>query len=85
MANGHTHQWLGRELELMRRQDVIAEFAGARQTGNFDIAPVIAGEAVALVRDIRPANEIVWRTVTEAERLLAGGSHCVTKENSAAA
>ena len=85
LANRHTQQWLGRELELMRREDVIAEFAGACQTGNFDIAPVIAGEAVALVRDIRSANEIVWRTVAEAERLLAGGSHCITKENSTAA
>ena len=85
LANRHTQQWLGRELELMGREDVIAEFAGACQTGNFDIAAVIAGEAVALVRDIRSANEIVWRTVAEAERLLAGGSHWVTKENSAAA
>jgi nitronate monooxygenase len=85
LANRHTQRWLGRELELMRREDVIAEFAGACQTGNFDIAPVIAGETVALVRDIRSANEIVWRTVAEAERLLAGGSHWVTKENSAAA
>ena len=85
LENRHTQRWLGRELELMRREDVIAEFAGACQTGNFDIAPVIAGEAVALVRDIRSANEIVWRTVAEAERLLAGGSHWVTKENSAAA
>src|SRR5215813_10451920 len=85
LANRHTQRWLGRELELMRREDVIAKFAGACQTGNFDIAPVIAGEAVALVRNIRSANEIVWRTVAEAERLLAGGSHWVTKENSAAA
>src|SRR5215475_14619099 len=85
LANTHTQRWLGRALELMRREDVIAKFAGACQTGNFDIAPVIAGEAVALVRNIRSANEIVWRTVAEAERLLAGGSHWVTKENSAAA
>src|SRR5262249_37148935 len=43
LANRHSQRWLGRELELMRREDVIAEFAGARQTGNFDIAPVMAG------------------------------------------
>src|SRR5262249_1237072 len=85
LANTHTQRWLGRELELMRREDVIAEFASPRQTRNFDIAPVIAGEAVALIRAIRSANEIGWRTVAEAERLLAGGSHWVTKENSAAA
>ena len=85
LANTHTQRWLGRELELMRREDVIAEFARARETDDFDAAPVIAGEAVALIQDIPSAKDIVRRTVAEAERLLAGGSHCVTKENSAAA
>src|SRR5262249_31724697 len=35
LANTHTQRWLGRELELMRRQDVIAEFARARETRDF--------------------------------------------------
>jgi nitronate monooxygenase len=70
LRNGHTEKWLGREQELMRRADVVADFDRARQSGDFDIAPVIAGEAVGLVRDIPSAKEIVLRTVTEAERLL---------------
>ena len=84
LANMHTQRWLGRELELMRREDVIAEFVRARHTSNFDIAPVIAGEAVGLVRDIRSANEIVRRTVAEAERLLALASVYTTQKPAAA-
>ncbi len=48
-------------------QAVAAEYAAARAAGNFDIAAVIAGEAVGLIHDIPPAAEIVDRIVTEAE------------------
>ena len=72
LANSHTDRWIGREQELMRRADVLADFARAREIGDFDIAPVIAGEAAGLVRDIPSAEEIVLRNVTEAERLLSG-------------
>jgi nitronate monooxygenase len=81
----YTQRWLGRELELMRRPDVMAEFARARQIGDFNIAPVIAGETVALVHDIASAEEIIQRTVAEAERLLAGATQRVTTDRSAAA
>jgi len=63
----------------------MAEFARARQIGDFNIAPVIAGEAVALVRDIASADQIVRRTVAEAERILAGATRRVTTERPAAA
>jgi len=85
LANAHTQRWFGHELELMRRQDVMAEFAHARQVGDFDIAPVIAGEAVALVHDIPSAREIVQRTVAEAERLLASAAQQITTQTPAAA
>jgi nitronate monooxygenase len=76
---------LGREEELMRRADVLADFAGARERGDFDVAPVIAGEAVELVRDIPSAKEIVLRTVAEAERLLSGAQRHLTSSTPAAA
>jgi nitronate monooxygenase len=85
LANGHTDRWLGREQELMRRADVLANFARARESGDFDIAPVIAGEAVGLVRDIPSAREIVLRTVAEAERLLSGAQRLVTLPTPSAA
>jgi nitronate monooxygenase len=53
---------------------VLKEFATARQRGDFDVAPVIAGEAVGLIRDIPSARAIVERTVAEAERLLGAGT-----------
>ncbi len=71
LANDHTDRWLGREQELMRRADVLADFARAREAGDFSFAPVIAGEAAGLVHDIPSAKEIVQRTAAEAERLLS--------------
>ena len=51
---------------------VAAEYAAAKAAGNFDIAAVIAGEAVGLIHDIPPAAEIVDRIVTEADQILSG-------------
>ena len=73
LRNAHAERWFGREAEL--RESIAAEaqrYAEARAAGDFDIAAVIAGEAVGLVRDIPPAAEIVDRVVREAEALLAG-------------
>jgi nitronate monooxygenase len=72
LANAHTGRWHGREQELMRRADVLDSFATAREAGDFDIAPVIAGESAGLVHDIPSAKEIVQRTAADAERLLLG-------------
>ena len=74
LANEVTRQWMGRELELLRRGGEEADgYAAARASGNFDIAAVIAGEAVDLIADIRPAGAIVRQIAAEAEALLAGG------------
>ncbi len=72
-SNDHARRWMGREVELMQNvQTVAAEYAAARAAGNFDIAAVIAGEAVGLIHDIPPAAEIVDRIVTEADQILSG-------------
>ena len=42
-------------------RDVAAEYAAAKAAGNFEIAAVIAGEAVGLIHDIPKAGEIVER------------------------
>jgi nitronate monooxygenase len=39
---------------------------------HFDIAAVIAGEAVNLIHDIPPAGDVVRRIVREAETMLDG-------------
>jgi nitronate monooxygenase len=51
---------------------VAADYAAARAAGNFDVAAVIAGEAVGLIHDIPPAAEIVERIVNEADQILRG-------------
>jgi nitronate monooxygenase len=73
LINDHARRWMGREVELLQQVNAVAvEYAAARAAGNFDIAAVIAGEAVGLIHDIPPAAKIVERIVTEAEQLLLG-------------
>jgi len=80
LINDHARRWIGREVELLQNvHAVAAEYAAAKAAGNFDVAAVIAGEAVGLIHDIPPAAEIVDRIVTEADQILSG------KRNSSAA
>src|SRR3954468_4748309 len=73
LINDHARRWIGREVELLQNVTAVAaEYAAAKAAGNFDIAAVIAGEAVGLIHDIPPAAVIVDRIVTEAEQILAG-------------
>ena len=79
LVNEQTRRWLGREAEMIQNvRAVAAEYAAARAAGNFDIASVIAGEAVGLIHDVPPAAEIIDRITTEADQILSG------KRNSAA-
>ena len=67
LINDHARRWTGREVELLQNVNTVAaEYAAAKAAGNFDIAAVIAGEAVGLIHDIPPAAEIVDRIVAEA-------------------
>ena len=51
---------------------VAAEYAAARDAGNFDVAAVFAGGGVGLIHDIPPAAEIVERIAREADQILSG-------------
>ena len=76
LINDHARRWTGRELELLQNvKAVAAEYAAAKAAGNFDIAAVIAGEAVRLIHDVPPAAEIIDRIVTEANRIRLGWSN----------
>src|SRR5437588_6090257 len=73
LINDHARRWIGREVELLQNVNAVAaEYAAAKAAGNFDVAAVIAGEAVGLIHDIPPAAEIVDRIVTEADQILSG-------------
>jgi hypothetical protein len=51
------------------------KYIEAREKGDFEIAGVIAGEAVDLIADIPPAAEIVDRIVNQATILLTSASN----------
>ena len=79
LINDHARRWMGREVALLQNVNkVAAEYAAAKAAGNFDVAAVIAGEAVGLIHDIPPAAEIIDRIVTEAEQILQGRRNSVT-------
>ena len=76
LVNDHARRWMGREVELLQNVNAVAaEYAIAKAAGNFDVAAVIAGEAVGLIHDIPRAAEIVDRIVTEADQILRGRSN----------
>jgi len=71
LRNSQTDRWFGREIELMRHLDEeSAKYVAAREAGDFDIAAVIAGEAVGLIHDIPSAHDVIERAVHEASKLL---------------
>ncbi|MBV8835984.1 MAG: nitronate monooxygenase, partial [Alphaproteobacteria bacterium] len=73
LVNDHTRKWAGREIELLRHlNEEEHRYLAAREREDFDIAAVIAGEAVALIRDLPEAGEIVRRIATDAEQLIKG-------------
>ena len=72
LRNEHLERWYGREVELLRHLDEeSARYVAARKEGNFDIAAVIAGESVGLIREISSAREVLDRIMREASTLLA--------------
>jgi len=75
MRNAHATKWFGRETELMQNAEgEAARYARARDAADFDVAAVIAGEALGLIHDLPNAGEIVTRTVAQAEDLLQKGA-----------
>lgn len=72
LRNASTERWAN---DLIRLREALPEqqqaFAQAHQRGDFDIAPVIAGEAADLVRERRSASEVVADLVRQAAQCLA--------------
>lgn len=73
LINDHARRWMGRETELVHNVEAVAaEYATARDAGNYDVAAVFAGGAAGLIHDIPPAAEIVERIAREADQILSG-------------
>lgn len=79
LRNAHLDYWCGREVELLRNQEIEStKYAAAREQGDFEIAAVIAGESVGLVHDIASAGDVVEHTVRQAAGLLERGASWVS-------
>ena len=73
LINDHARRWMGRETELVHNVEAVAaEYATARDAGNYDVAAVFAGGAAGLIHDIPPAAEIIERIAREADQILSG-------------
>lgn len=77
LRNEFLDRWHGHETELRAHlAEAARAFAEAKETGDYSVGNIIVGEAVGLVRDIRPAASIVEAMVREAAaalpRLAAG-------------
>jgi nitronate monooxygenase len=78
IRNAHAERWYGREAVLLEHQEEEANrYTEARERGDFDVAAVIAGEAVALIHDAPPAAQIVDRIILEAEARIARGARMI--------
>lgn len=79
LCNAYARRWAGdlqaieRDLEHHREK-----LRAARDRGDFDVAPVIAGEAADLVRVLRPAADVMRAMIDGcAERLAAAGAAAI--------
>lgn len=71
LRNAFSDQW-GDDFDGLRRDaaNQAARYAEARDAGDTDISAVIVGEAAGLIHAVQPAEQIVQRIATEAEKLL---------------
>jgi len=78
VRNRFIDQWLGREDEMRAAGERLrADYARAVVRGDADTAPAIAGEAVALIDEVRSAEVILTDIIDGAKAQLAKGGNLV--------
>jgi nitronate monooxygenase len=76
VANEFSKTWHGKDAEFAASLSGEKEkFWSAMRAGDTATAVVFAGEGIDLIRDIKPAGDIVQEMVSEAEALLRSSSH----------
>lgn len=70
LRNRFTDTWTGREAELGDAPEATDELQEARANSDYDVDHVYAGQSVGLVREARPAAELVTALAEQAEELL---------------
>ncbi|HEY7269551.1 MAG TPA: nitronate monooxygenase, partial [Dehalococcoidia bacterium] len=69
--NAFMRAWEGRESELRgRREEILPRLREGQQSGDPEVESVWVGQGAGLVREIRPAADIVTSISDEAERIL---------------
>ncbi|OBK17363.1 NAD(P)H-dependent flavin oxidoreductase [Mycobacterium asiaticum] len=72
--NALVHRWHGNEAALLSQlPEVVAAYRQGVAAEDFDVDTVLVGEAVGLIRDVRPAADIVTDMVADATRILNRG------------
>lgn len=75
LNNAFLGTWHGNEAELSARlPEAIDAYEKAVAAGDFDTAAILIGEAVGVIREVRPAAEIVAEMVGAVQRILH--RHC---------
>lgn len=78
MKNRITDEWADREAETRKQFGLLKQqYAEARQGGNLEILPTVAGQAIGLINDCLPAAEIVATMMNQAEAALKSGTALV--------
>jgi nitronate monooxygenase len=80
MRNRVTDEWAQREPEARSRFGALKPaYDEARERGDFDVLPVVAGEAIGLITARSPAADIVSTMVAQAEHALQGGGTLIDR------
>lgn len=71
LRNSLTARWVDRDDELRAgREEALSTLQRAEAAGDADEMALLAGVGAALIREVRPAGEIVSSVAAEAERIL---------------
>lgn len=75
LSNSFLQTWHGNDDVLaVALPEALEAFEDAVAAEDFDVAPIIVGEAIGLVPDVRPAADIVRDMARDAGRILGGAS-----------
>lgn len=72
LRNHFTDQWDQQVDALAKARDARQQLIEAIANKNYDLAPLYAGEAVEMVKRVRPAGEVIQQLGDGAEHLLRG-------------
>lgn len=70
LSNRFTSRWEGRIDALAKDESAQAQLAAAVARADFDIAPILAGQVIGLLRHARPAGDIITELAAGAELVL---------------